>query len=1006
MSGADTDVANPTVAFLLWVETAALQTERSASGKPPTLPSEGSAAVPEELRKELHALAKILPAACAGDFSTLMAEPWLEPVAKMLQRAQVESTVTSAGFHQLRLEIQSGGAAFVAAAPACEGAKDARRVALLLVAVCALQVYMRTTWTGPALSEDELSGLPFDANSPVEISTKAGEELLSALEIDGEPLYELCKGLGFLWLAAAMLGVLPTASDGDVNGGACVGGETVALWRGRCAFAWQLSLAEASERGEGQSPSLFRFAVHDLVGTTAAPGPLALSGALDGSTLAAVRSTTVPVLNVHKTLRESGPPVVLAVTTNLPSEEDKPENVETHLSEASGPLALVPSSVRAVMCVELALRLCWYGRPNPYQAVLSAACTSLGASFEITGAMGIKRKYQHEEFAQLMVKFKSKDNVQPGSTDNVQSGDADSTSAAAEAELAPENEAPKQLKLNEVDDLNDVLEVARLSDKMSAAEIAEFQRVLDVNEQLLMLLSCSHKWVVSNPNDELMLQEVNAYAQRALTTTKEPLPPDAPFATPEDSAAHAAQTAEAETAAKADGPLFTSNWLNFSCALYFRCRAEHHRNKTRERASFQLQALVDQFNDERPSAAHRLQTVHSAGYPARFHMQREYGMRMMNMGMVSTAHEQFKALNMWQEAVDCLAAAGRNVEGTAMVKELLADRPTPRLWCCLGDIEREPAHYETAWELSNHRFARAQRSLARHYFEKGQLEKAVDSFRLALDINPLFSNCWFTMGVAEMRLQRYESCVYTFARCLGIDDSSAETWANLAAVHSQRGSLVEARSCMNEACKRNRSSWKMWESWMGICMKLRDLQGVINALRQFVEMNRIDLVKEQILGIVTMAVIGDKGGLYENQTGGRFTLKLLSFFEFATSRHSSTPFIWRFYAELQDSQGQVKEATESRKREARAAQARLWNQGDPEVFTCELMELCDCFMALEPKMDTDGDEELQSLAYSVRNAERQLQQKIDSAVTVPSEWSTAHEQLASLAARLEKRVSK
>lgn len=34
-------------------------------------------------------------------------------------------------------------------------------------------------------------------------------------------------------------------------------------------------------------------------------------------------------------------------------------------------------------------------------------------------------------------------------------------------------------------------------------------------------------------------------------------------------------------------------------------------NKTRERAAFQLQSLVEQFTDEKPSAAHRLRMAHS-----------------------------------------------------------------------------------------------------------------------------------------------------------------------------------------------------------------------------------------------------------------------------------------------------------------------------------------------------------------------------------------------------------
>lgn len=98
---------------------------------------------------------------------------------------------------------------------------------------------------------------------------------------------------------------------------------------------------------------------------------------------------------------------------------------------------------------------------------------------------------------------------------------------------------------------------------------------------------------------------------------------------------------------------------------------------------------------------------------------------MMRMGMVSTAHEQFKALRMWPEAVECLMVAERNVEAEDMIKEQLREQESPRLWCCLGDVEKDPRHWEKAWELSGKRFARAQRSLGRHYMMKGETEKAI-----------------------------------------------------------------------------------------------------------------------------------------------------------------------------------------------------------------------------------------------------------------------------------------
>ena len=43
--------------------------------------------------------------------------------------------------------------------------------------------------------------------------------------------------------------------------------------------------------------------------------------------------------------------------------------------------------------------------------------------------------------------------------------------------------------------------------------------------------------------------------------------------------------------------------------------------------------------------------------------------------------------------------------------ERLDVKPTPELWCLLGDLTEVPQHYLTAWDLSKRRYARAMRSL-------------------------------------------------------------------------------------------------------------------------------------------------------------------------------------------------------------------------------------------------------------------------------------------------------
>merc|ERR1719198_1896824 len=130
------------------------------------------------------------------------------------------------------------------------------------------------------------------------------------------------------------------------------------------------------------------------------------------------------------------------------------------------------------------------------------------------------------------------------------------------------------------------------------------------------------------------------------------------------------------------------------------------------------------------------------------------------------------------------------------------------------------------------------------------MDKAIESFRLALEINPLHSGVWFTMGVAQIRLQRWDDAIATFARCIGIDDDNPEAWANLAAAHSSAGNLQQARTCLVEATRRARQNWKMWESFIGVCLKLRDIQGVIQGMRRLVELDRHNRLQEPVLGML------------------------------------------------------------------------------------------------------------------------------------------------------------
>lgn len=128
--------------------------------------------------------------------------------------------------------------------------------------------------------------------------------------------------------------------------------------------------------------------------------------------------------------------------------------------------------------------------------------------------------------------------------------------------------------------------------------------------------------------------------------------------------------------------------------------------------------------------------------------------------------------------------------------------------CCLGDVEGDIQHYETAWELSKQRYPRAMRSLGAHYFQKGEFLKATECWKLALDINPGYPKTWFTCGCTYMRLQMWTEAARCCTRSLAYEEN-AEAYGNLASVHVQLKQWKEARVCSAEACRLSHDNFRM-----------------------------------------------------------------------------------------------------------------------------------------------------------------------------------------------------
>ncbi|XDG09769.1 hypothetical protein ABKA04_009384 [Annulohypoxylon sp. FPYF3050] len=239
---------------------------------------------------------------------------------------------------------------------------------------------------------------------------------------------------------------------------------------------------------------------------------------------------------------------------------------------------------------------------------------------------------------------------------------------------------------------------------------------------------------------------------------------------------------------------------------------------------------------ESASPQERLQYVNALSSPPRWHLESELAYAWTSVGSLVSALEIFKRLRLWAEVALCLASSastddpdgrgsGGEEKARAIVRWRLFHRtPTvdanfnsngsigpddsevdisslrasdfygpersppppnsPRLLCILGDIENDPQHYHRAWEISNRRFARAQRSLGELHLRKQEWEKARDAYLLAVGVNRLSPEMWNRLGDIELRLGNFPDAAEAFQRAISTANSTsggedARTWSNL-----------------------------------------------------------------------------------------------------------------------------------------------------------------------------------------------------------------------------------
>ncbi|KAJ5908223.1 Glycoside hydrolase superfamily [Penicillium taxi] len=426
-----------------------------------------------------------------------------------------------------------------------------------------------------------------------------------------------------------------------------------------------------------------------------------------------------------------------------------------------------------------------HGFDGKARADLDQAAQVRNFEFALTGQLGKRTKFQDRDLSQLVVLAKSADESLASTKPSNPSG-------------------PQNLDLND----DTLLEAISFADKKSTT----------VQDKLSVTLQSV------NPNDQPILSPVDSAILLALASAITNTAPDSGL-TREETAPYAIRVLEGGS----------SNWQIYTEALLVRSRVEGFRTRTVERSVLQMQALVDQViadtatddsaaqepssepttflprpeKSESAPAADRMEYIWLLNFSTRWSLEAELAKRWVELGGLRTALEIYERLHMWAEAALCYAATDREGKAKTVIRRQLYE-PTgsdeddeselfegpersilpadaPRLLCILGDIDKDEKRYERAWEVSNQRYARAQRYLARHYMALAppELEKAEEAYRKSLHINRLNHGAWFALGCVQLELQHWEDATDSFTRCVQLDDTDGEAWSNLAAAMLQ-----------------------------------------------------------------------------------------------------------------------------------------------------------------------------------------------------------------------------
>ncbi|XP_022083144.1 tetratricopeptide repeat protein 27-like isoform X2 [Acanthaster planci] len=466
---------------------------------------------------------------------------------------------------------------------------------------------------------------------------------------------------------------------------------------------------------------------------------------------------------------------------------------------------------------------------------LHTAKKTAGLEASLSGALGKRTRFQETDKAQLFLRVQHQE-------------DWEESAASSREEDRAVKGLPKDLNLDD-DTLLDTV-------KFKDSDVDQIPRLTSAEQALILALCTEHKR--SRPKEELLWEELKAYIVVALTRPKV--------------------------------------WSVQALALMTRCQLEKDHGRTVERAMMQMQLLVDQFKESECPVINRLELLHAVCLPPKWTMEGELASLLMSLGVVTAALEVYVRLEMWEDVIKCYRLLEKPDKAVKVIRDQLAIKETPTLWCLLGDFKKDKQYYEKAWEVSGQRNARAMRSLGLQYLEEENWEKSIECLEISLQKNPVQYHAWFWLGYSATKANNHETAAKAYRKCVTLESDNGKAWNNLSSAYINLKQKPRAFKTLQEAIRCLYENWKIWENYMVVSVDIGEFGEAIKAFHRLMDL-REKYLDEDVLGILVNAVIRDIVDADGNRAGilkGR----LVELFGRLTSQVTTNARVWKLYAKL------------------------------------------------------------------------------------------------------------